>query len=514
MTKGEKIYYLVKQSQMRQHQDLLIGANTLDLSPKARPAKKKLATPSTPKSKFCIEEYKFGTILGEGAYARVIHLRHRKTGKDFALKVISKKLIIKERKKKFVFMEKNILCRLSHPGVVKLHFTFQDKANLYFGMNLVPGGEFIDIIRWKQEQNEKNGVQGACNIKDTQFYMTELLLVLEYLHSQGIIHRDLKPENMLLTADGHVVVNDFGTAKDEKMSAKCTTFCGTACYVSPEVLNSSPASVGADLWAFGCIVYQALTGKLCFQGGNEFLTFELISNHPATRAFEFPEYVPPVARDLIDSLLKQKPEERLGGGASGSDNDYKKLKAHAFFKEYSFDTIRETKAPAMPPIKPLPEPMFDRIEQIDLDPMFSLMGTPTASSSSAGSSPAPSPMHAPRLPPATVHDNSYHEATKGSWQMFLRKDEKVVMSGLVYKKRRLVKQRRMLLLTNSPRLLYIDPETDTLKGTVPWGDEMEVVLKTGNKFNIVTEDRTYVFEDCSDDASRWADAINRQLQLS
>ena len=315
-------------------------------------------------SKFSIEEYKFGTILGEGAYARVIHLRHRRTGTDYALKVISKKLIIKERKKKFVLMEKNILCRLSHPGIVKLHFTFQDKTNLYFGMNLVPGGEFIDVIRWKQEQNEKNGVPGACNIKDTQFYMTELLLVLEYLHSQGIIHRDLKPENMLLTADGHIVVNDFGTAKDEKMSAKCTTFCGTAYYVSPEVLNSSPASVGADLWAFGCIVYQALTGKICFQGGNEFLTFELISNHPATRAFTFPEYVPPVARDLIDSLLKQKPEERLGGGRTGSGNDYKKLKAHAFFKEYSFDTIRETKAPAMAPIKPLPEPMFDRIEQV------------------------------------------------------------------------------------------------------------------------------------------------------
>ena len=309
-----------------------------------------------------IDEYKFGTVLGEGAYARVIHIRHRKNAKDFALKVISKKLIIKEKKKKFVIMEKNILCRLSHPGIVKLHFTFQDKKNLYFGMNLIPGGEFVDLIRWKQEQNVTNNIPGACSLKDTQFYMTELLQVLEYLHSQGIIHRDLKPENMLLTADGHIVVNDFGTAKDEKMSTKCTTFCGTAFYVSPEVLNSSPASAGADLWAFGCIAYQALTGKICFQGANEFLTFELISNHPATRAFEFPSYVPAVARDLIDSLLKQKPEERLGCGASGSGNDYGKLKAHPFFKEFSFDTIRETKAPEMAPTKPLPEPMFDRIE--------------------------------------------------------------------------------------------------------------------------------------------------------
>ena len=311
-----------------------------------------------------IDRYKFGTVLGEGAYARVIHVRHRDTGVDYALKVLNKKLVIKERKKKFVVMEKSVLCRLSHPGIVKLYFTFQDSKNLYFGMNLIPGGEFGEHIRWKQEQNAKSGVTGACSIKDTQFYMTELLLVLEYLHSNGIVHRDLKPENMLLTADGHIVVNDFGTAKDDKINAKCTTFCGTACYVSPEVLNSSPASAGTDLWAFGCIIYQALTGKLCFQGGNEFLTFELISQHPATRAFEFPEYVPAAARDLIDSLLKQKPEERLGGGAEGSDNDYKKLKAHTFFKEFSFDTIRETKAPAMAPIKPLEEPMFDSIEQV------------------------------------------------------------------------------------------------------------------------------------------------------
>ena len=311
-----------------------------------------------------IGEYKFGAILRQESYmARVIHTRNRKTGKDFALKIISKNLIIKERKKKSAMQEKNILCRLNHPGIVKLHFTFEDKTNLYFGMNLVRGGEFAGLIRWKQSQNTKKYILGACSLKETQFYMTELLLVLEYMHSHHIIHRDLKPENILLTADGHVVVNDFGTAKDEKTSAKCTTFCGTPSYVSPEVLNNKPASVGADLWAFGCIVYQALTGGFCFQGANEALTFELISNHPDTRAFEFPAYVPAVARDLIDSLLKKKPEERLGCGASGNA-DYDKLKAHPFFKEFNLDTIRDTEAPAMPPVGPLPEPVFDRIEQV------------------------------------------------------------------------------------------------------------------------------------------------------
>ncbi len=294
----------------------------------------------------------------------MIHIRHRKAGQEYALKVISKKLILKEKKKKFVLMEKNILCRLTHPGIVKLHFTFQDAKNLYFAMQLVPGGEFVDVIRWRQQEKEKKGVKGALSLIDTQFYMTELLEVLEFLHSHSIIHRDLKPENMLLDAAGHIIVNDFGTAKDEKADAKCTTFCGTAFYVSPEVLNSASASIGADLWAFACIIFQAITGGFCFQGANEFLTFELISNHPETRAFEYPEYFPDVARDLVESLLKQKPEDRLGCGGPESDNGYDRLKAHPFFKEFGFADIRTVKPPPFPPIKELPEPAYDRLDQV------------------------------------------------------------------------------------------------------------------------------------------------------
>ncbi len=74
----------------------------------------------------------------------------------------------------------------------------------------------------------------------------------------------------------------------------------------------------------------------------------------------------------------------------------------------------------------------------------------------------------------------------------------------MYKKKRLSKRKRMLLLTSTPRLLYIETETDTLKGEVPWSSDIEVVLKPGNRFDVVTTDRVYMFEDCSENASRWA----------
>ena len=421
-----------------------------------------------------MEDYKVGTVIGNGAYARVIHVRHRETGDDFALKVINKKFLIAEKQAHSAIREKRILQTLFHPGIVKLYFTFQDENNLYFGMNMLPGGSFIHAIQSKRGRNDKIRESGAFNIKETQFYMAELLQSLEYIHSQRIVHRDLKPENILLTAHGHIVVCDFGTAKSLRCNPSSNTFCGTATYMSPEVVKKTTVSVGADLWAFGCIVYETLTGQPCFDAPWEHVIFDKILKHPFTPAFSFPDYVPSVARNLVNSLIRQNPQDRLGAGAKGSDNDYVQLKSHPFFRDIDFVNIRQSKPPAMTSVKTLAAPILD--------------WAPTA--------------------PSFEH----HESIKGSWLMFLRKKEKVVMSGYVVKRRKFFKKRRMLLLTNVPRLLYIDTETETLKGTVPWGDDLQVILKTVNRFDVVTKHRIYDFEDCNNNAKRWQDGINHQIQ--
>jgi 3-phosphoinositide dependent protein kinase-1 len=168
-----------------------------------------------------------------------------------------------------------------------------------------------------------------------------------------VIHRDLKPENILLSETGHIKLTDFGTAKDETEEHRTNTFCGTAEYVSPEVLRDEEASRGCDLWALACMVYQMLTGRAIFRAENEYLTFQQILNHPA-EDFVYPEGFPAVASDLIDKILLQDPLERLGAGSDADGKGYQALKAHPFFEGIDWDGLDKAQAAYIPPTKKLP----------------------------------------------------------------------------------------------------------------------------------------------------------------
>ncbi|MCJ1275414.1 pkb-activating kinase-like protein [Puttea exsequens] len=279
-----------------------------------------------------VKDFQFGRTLGEGSYSTVMAATDRQTGREYAMKVLDKRHIIKEKKVKYVNIEKDTLNRLTdHPGVVRLYFTFQDEQSLYFVLDLASGGELLGHLKEKKTFNEE------C----TRFYGAEILDTIDYMHARGVIHRDLKPENVLLDHRMHVKITDFGTAKildipkkspieangdiasagsplDGADTNRANSFVGTAEYVSPELLKDKQACKASDLWAFGCIIYQLLAGRPPFKAANEYLTFQLI----LALDYKFPPDFPPVAKDLVERLLVHDPSRRLS---------LEHIKNHQFF---------------------------------------------------------------------------------------------------------------------------------------------------------------------------------------
>lgn len=198
--------------------------------------------------------------------------------------------------------------------------TFQDKANLYYVLELAPNGELLSFIRQHK----------TLSLSCVPFYSAELVLAVEYLHSLGIVHRDLKPENLLLDENMHLKLTDFGTAKQigTELRARSESFVGTAEYISPELLEQKMASRQSDIWAIGCIIYQMICGRPAFRGATEFLTFQKVRQG----AVQYPEGFPAVARDLIAKILVLNPDERY---------TIAQIKSNRFFNLIDWDRIHQ-----------------------------------------------------------------------------------------------------------------------------------------------------------------------------
>lgn len=327
-----------------------------------------------------VKDFNFGRTLGEGSYSTVLAATDRQTQREYAIKVLDKRHIIKEKKVKYVNIEKDTLNRLTdHPGIVKLYYTFQDERSLYFVLDLAAGGELLGVLKKTTSFDEE------C----TRFYSAQLLDAVEYMHSRGIIHRDLKPENLLLNDAGHIKITDFGTAKildlpkesskfgnvsvgsntDGSETDRAVSFVGTAEYVSPELLTDKNACKASDLWAFGCIVYQLIAGRPPFKAANEYQTFQKIVNLD----FTFPEGFPAVARDLVTKLLVLDPAERLSIDG---------IKQHAFFEGVQWGTGQwKQRPPKLRPYNPQTQeankaPDTPRTEQQVLSPQLHSQSLP------------------------------------------------------------------------------------------------------------------------------------------
>ena len=270
-------------------------------------------------------------IIGKGSFGNVYLVRHIKTDKYFAMKVLSKSIIKKREEEDHTITERILLAKLNYPLIVKLHYCFQDKQYLYFVMDLIQGGNLLyHLRRYHRFDDEK-----------TRFYIAEMILILQFLHNNNIMYRDIKPENILIERTGHIKLVDFGLSKIFENNEKMYTICGTSFYLAPELIKKKGYSCDADWWSLGCLMYELLSGSPPFKmEGNDINTLNF--DRPLNMDNCFSEE----AKDLINKLLVIDPKKRLGAGKGGIE----KLKQHPYFININWEDLEELKV--TPPFIP------------------------------------------------------------------------------------------------------------------------------------------------------------------
>lgn len=198
------------------------------------------------------DDFEHIKVIGKGYFGKVTQVKFKKDGLVYALKSMKKSKLKEAKHIEHTKTERKILEIVNHPFIVSLKFAFQTEKKLYFVMDYHNGGELFYHLRLK----------GRFNESQAKFYLGQIILALEFLHTRKIIYRDLKPENVVLDAHGYIKLTDFGLAKENiGEDSGCTqTFCGTPEYLAPEIIRGDKYGKGVDLWCMGILLYEMLYG--------------------------------------------------------------------------------------------------------------------------------------------------------------------------------------------------------------------------------------------------------------
>ncbi|KAK8836586.1 hypothetical protein M9Y10_037520 [Tritrichomonas musculus] len=266
--------------------------------------------------------------LGQGGFAVVYKVMHQNSNKIYAMKIISKQLLMNAKGKSSLDKLKNeiqIQKSLIHSNIVQSKISFCDDFNYYIALEYCPGKTISEYLRSTSENR--------LSEPQTRKVLKDVINGLIYIHRRKIIHYDLKLENFIIGSDGKVKIADFGlsTFLKKEEDKKNSTICGTPNYMSPEIVMKKDAgnSFASDIWAIGVAAYIMLIGRAPFAGLLKDDVYDNIKNCQ----FSFPPHISLSleAKDFIKSILKLDPKKR----PSALD-----LFKHPFMRKYDTEPIQ------------------------------------------------------------------------------------------------------------------------------------------------------------------------------
>ena len=330
------------------------------------------------RKKISIFDFEPLKIIGKGAFGEVRVCKYIPNGSIVAIKKMKKEEMHKKNQVLHVRAERDVLSEAKNEWIVDLKFSFQDQHYLYLGMEFLPGGDLMSLLMARDILPEK----------DAKFYAAEIVLAIESVHKLDCIHRDLKPDNVLIDADGHIKLSDFGLSKkldlklidnhlqnelrncgnnnnsnnirgsknmsyaqqfsqfksmkNKKRRAFAFSTVGTPDYIAPEVIRQKGYGQEIDWWSLGVIMFEMMIGYPPFFSESSTETCKKILDWKNTLNIRPEANISKEAEDILRKLIND-PETRLG--ANGADE----IKCHPFFKGIDWNRIKETLIPPFIP---------------------------------------------------------------------------------------------------------------------------------------------------------------------